>query len=173
MTGRLFRSAFFTGILILLLSCSLFLTGLYRYHEEQVFRQLAMEMDCVANGVELMGSAYLETLETEERLTWIGTDGAVLYDSEADQTAMDNHLDGEEVLEALDSGAGRSIRDSDTVMEKTLYYAEKMADGTVLRLSRRQETAAAVLLQMSLPLMMLVVLADAKEIYDQIGRAHV
>ncbi len=159
MTGRIFRSAFLTGVLVMLLSCTLILTGLYRYHENQVFRRLAVETDYVIHGLELMGEDYLTALRPEERLTWIAADGTVLYDSAADQSAMDNHLDREEVREALQQGVGQSVRDSDTVTEKNLYYAERLTDGSVVRLSCRQDTAAAVLLQMSLPLALLVVLA--------------
>ena len=159
MTERIFRSSFLTGVLVLLLSCLLLLTGFYRYHEQQVFQRLAAEAQWVVHGMERMGGEFLQTLDTDDRLTWIAADGTALYDSAADQTIMDNHLGREEVQEAIACGVGQSVRDSDTVMEKTLYHAVRLSDGSVIRLSCRQETAAAALLQMSLPLMLLVVLA--------------
>ncbi|MGM9662221.1 MAG: ATP-binding protein [Oscillospiraceae bacterium] len=159
MTGRIFRSVFLAGLVVLVLCCTLLLGAQYEYHERQVFEGLAAETDYVAHGMDLMGGDYLKTLETDERLTWIAADGTVLYDSAADAARMENHLDREEVAQALAEGRGQSTHESGTLMEKTLYYAERLADGTVVRLSCTQETVAAVLLRMAGPLLWVVLLA--------------
>ena len=159
MTQRIFRSAFLTGILALLLSCTLLLAAFYEQQERQAFRQLAAEAECMIRGMEQLGVSYLQELETAERISWIAADGTVRYDSAADSALMDDHLGREEVQEALESGVGQSIRRSDTVMERRLYYAVRLGDGTVLRLSCSQETAAAMLRQLSLPLAALALLA--------------
>ncbi len=159
MTGRIFRSAFFTGMLALLLSCALLLAAVYRQQEEQAFDRLSAEADCVIQGVALLGGDYLRTLRTDERLSWIGADGAVLYDSAPASAQPGNHLEREEVRAALETGEGRSVRRADSALERTLYYARRLDDGTVLRLSCRQETAAGLLRQLSLPLIALAILA--------------
>lgn len=73
---------------------------------------------------------------TQFRMTLIGEDGSVLFDSEADNSSMDNHGGRPEVLEAREEGEGISVRHSDTMRRSTFYYARLLEDGSVLRVSR-------------------------------------
>ena len=85
--------------------------------------------------------AFLESFVPGTRVTWIAQDGSVLFDSEADSAQMENHADRPEVQAALSIGAGGGSRLSDTMRERTHYFAVQLADGTVLRLSETHETA--------------------------------
>ena len=71
----------------------------------------------------------------DTRITWIAGDGTVLYDSQSDPAAMENHAGREEVRAALETGSGVSVRYSATTREKVTNYALRLRDGTVLRLS--------------------------------------
>ena len=85
----------------MVLSIALFLGMLYQYFSNQLMTELETETWLVAQGVELNGMDYLTGLNTENRVTWVDTDGTVLYDSQADETAMENHGDREEIQQAM------------------------------------------------------------------------
>lgn len=95
---------------------------------------------------ELSGETYLNTLQSEDRVTWVGTDGVVLYDSAADAATMGNHANRTEIAEAMQDGNGQSAHYSETLMARTLYYAQRLEDGSVLRVSCNQSTVMAMLL---------------------------
>ena len=81
---------------------------------------------------------YFEGLSPRDyRVTWIAANGDVLYDSSSDSGAMENHLQRQEIQDALATGFGESTRYSSTMMKQYLYCAQKLADGTVLRLASR------------------------------------
>ena len=115
MTKRIFRTIFTSAILVLLLSLALFVTILHSYFDEQVFAELSGEAHYIAQGVESMGMDYFSGLKSVNRITYIGPDGQVLYDSAADSAAMENHAGRQEVRDALAAGEGRSSRRSETL----------------------------------------------------------
>lgn len=78
------------------------------------------------------------------RVTWIGTDGKVLYDNSADETSMENHAARPEVQSAFQSGSGESVRESETLNRSTYYYALRLDDGSVLRVSRDEENVWSI-----------------------------
>ena len=133
MTGRIFRSAFLTGVLVMLLSCTLILTGLYRYHENQVFRRLAVETDYVIHGLELMGEDYLTALRPEERLTWIA-EGMAMIGTPADKMNKDAKI---KLLAFLDDRgvfliqkSGQKVCELLGISKFTLYnYLEEVRKG--------------------------------------------
>ena len=101
----------------------------------------------------LNGQDYFDRLgDTDFRITWITSDGTILYDNEADSHFMPNHLEREEIREALESGYGESSRYSSTLFERQLYTAQRLPDGTVLRLSITQATIWTLFLHFILPL---------------------
>lgn len=136
MTGKIFRSIMIAAGGVLL-ACTIIIMGcLYDYFGSVQKQQLWDELSLAAVGVETSGGAYLDALsDSRARLTWIGTDGSVLYDAQADEKGMENHAEREEVREALNSGEGDSTRYSSTLLEKTVYCARRLSDGTVLRIS--------------------------------------
>lgn len=135
MSSRIFRAVFFSTILTLLLGCVLILGVLYPYFTGLQEKQLETVLHLSARGVEQGGLGYFTGLEENCRLTWIGADGTVLYDSENRWNEMENHAQREEIREAFATGSGSSVRHSATRMEKTIYRAERLPDGTVLRSS--------------------------------------
>ena len=146
MTKRIFRSICFVALGVFLASVVLFMGMLYNYFEGVSHNQLKMQTDLAARAVTNEGMKYLEGLDEEwYRITWIGTDGSVLYDSKSDSDEMENHFEREEIKEALAEGVGESSRYSATLMERALYCAERLPDGTVLRVSISQNTLLTLL----------------------------
>lgn len=84
-----------------------------------------------------------DALNYDVRLTYIESDGNVLYDSEADVSEMENHLDRKEVRQALENGTGEATRVSDT-LDKTVYYYAVEYDGGVLRFSRERSNLLSI-----------------------------
>ena len=159
MTGKIFRGCLLVGLVVLCLSSSLFLVVMTDRHEKSVYREMKEEIAYAAHGVETWGMTYLEGLESTQRLTWVTADGTVLYDSVADQTQMENHLDREEINQALETGEGYGEHESRTLLEKNLYYALRLSDGSVLRIACTQTTLGAIALEVAQPILWLVALA--------------
>ena len=158
MRKKIFWNSALIALAVLLLCSTLFLRTFYRQHQQQVLEELSTEANYITHAVELWGEAYFDTLQTDERITWIDTDGTVLYDSAADITAMGNHLDREEIRQAMETGEGQSLRTSDTMLAATLYYARQAANGTVIRVSCQQDTVLAMLLDMTGAITSIVIL---------------
>ena len=152
MTKRIFAAILLVTVTVLLLSAAAISAVLYEDFEAQFFTSLKSEAHTIAVALEsgLRAEDYLPALEPAQvsdlRVTWVAADGSVLYDSDADAAAMENHLAREEIAEALQNGYGDSTRDSATISKKTIYYACRLTDGTVLRVSGTQDSVAGVLL---------------------------
>ena len=160
MTKRIFRSICLVAVAVFLASVALFLCVLYDYFGNVQQNQLKTQTELAAQGVEAVGAEYFEGLSPKGyRVSWISSDGQVLYDSEADSSEMENHLAREEIGEALESGYGESARYSATLMERTLYSAKRLSDGTVVRLSVAQHTLLTLLLGMTQPILIIIVIA--------------
>ena len=91
------------------------------------------------------------------RITWIDTDGKVLYDNDAQADALTNHADRPEVQEALKNGTGECVRDSATMKMNTFYYALRLSDGTVLRVSTEARSILNLFLT-AVPIVLLIIL---------------
>lgn len=161
MTGKIFRSTFLVGILTFLVCVGLFLGMLYQYFENRVYTELQSEANFVAHGVMAVGDDYFIGLDTSNRITRVAPDGAVIYDSVGDPAAMENHGDREEIKEALAGGEGKASHYSEIFMEKTLYYASRLDDGTVVRVSCTQNSVFTLLLAMTTPICCLLLLVLA------------
>ena len=111
----------------------------------------------MAKAVELGGIDYLDQVEKNNRITWIQADGTVLYDSQVEADTMDNHSQREEVKEALETGTGEDQRYSVTLSEKTMYYAVRLSDGTILRVAQVQETVFSLLVGLVSPVLCILV----------------
>lgn len=160
MTSKIFRSIFATSIVVLLATLAIITTFLYDYFTNIQINQLKDELSIASVGTEQSGNAYLENLKSDNfRLTWMDSDGTVLFDSQADKSAMDNHLDREEITEALETGKGSSSRYSVTFTEKTLYEAVLLSDGTVLRISVNRASGLTLLLGLLYPVIIVIVIA--------------
>ena len=180
MRKKIFQNYLLVEVLVLVLCCGLFLGVLFQHYEKQAFSQLRTEANYIAHGMELSGESYLSTLQSDARVTWVDSDGTVRYDSAADPVVMQNHLNRKEIAEALRNGEGDGSHFSETLMERTLYYAVRLDDGTVLRVSCTQKTVMAMLLMMMPPLLgvaaavllvcMLMAFRLARHIVDPINR---
>ena len=158
MTRRIFRSTLLVGVVVLLAALTLVVGVLYSYFGRVQESQLRDELSLAAVGVTQSGEDYLRQLESDQyRITWVAADGAVLYDTQADASAMENHAQRQEVRQALAYGEGESSRYSSTLLQKTVYYAKLLPDGTVLRLSSVRVTAGVLMLNMLQPLLLLVI----------------
>lgn len=158
MTKRIFRAICLAALGVFLASMVLIMGVLYNYFSNVQREQLRMQATLAAQGVSHEGAAYFEDLRvTDYRLTWIGEDGTVRYDSQSGTT--ENHLEREEVIEALSEGYGESTRYSSTLMERSFYTAQRLPDGTVLRLSISQRSILTLLLGMVQPILMVFVAA--------------
>ena len=149
MTKKIFKSTVLVSAMILILGSALVMGILYRYFGKQLDGELEKEASYLAYGVEQNGVNYLEHLKQKDaRITYIDASGNVLYDSQADISSMENHSDRKEFEEAVQKGHGYAERMSSTLSEKTVYYARKLTDGTVLRVAAVHSSILALMLQL-------------------------
>lgn len=131
---------------------------LHVYFNNRLTDELKSETAYLAAGIETGGMEYLENTDSDNRITWIDSNGDVLYDSKEDASKLENHSDREEVSQALKNGEGTSRRYSKTLSEQNVYYAKLLTDGTVIRVSSVQYTLWVVLLSVINPMLAILVL---------------
>lgn len=160
MTKKIFHSILLVACTVLLACYLVILTSLNDYFTSLRKSQLKTQLSFASTAVEDEGIEYLKNVESGEyRLTLIDTDGTVLYDTGADAATMENHSDRREFQEAFLSGYGESHRYSRTLTEQTYYFAKKLSDDRVLRISTSQVTIVSLLLGMLQPLLVIAFLA--------------
>lgn len=160
MTKKIFKNTVLIVMLVVIL-CGISILGvLYSYFNRQLVSELNNETNHIATGVELSGMDYLDNMQKNEtRITWVATDGTVLYDNQADASKMDNHKDRQEIKEAMTSSAGNSIRYSTTLSQKTIYHAVRLSDGSVIRVSSVVKSIPALALNVIKPAIAILILA--------------
>ena len=145
---------------VLLASLLIIMGFLYDYFGGVEENQLRDELSLAAAAVEDGGTDYLSRLTADRcRLTWIAADGSVLYDTKTNAESLENHASRAEVSQALATGTGESTRYSSTLMEKTMYYAQRLDDGTVLRISISRATVGMIAVGMIQPLLIVLIVA--------------
>ena len=160
MVSKIFRSTVFVVVLVLLCSLGIVVGVLYNHFTGVQVQQLKDELSLAVTGTEQYGNAFLENVEADRfRVTWIDTDGTVLFDTHVDQTTMENHADREEIREAFETGSGSAVRNSSTLTEQTFYEARRLWDGTVLRISAKQASAWALMIDLLWPIVLIALLA--------------
>ena len=160
MSHKIFRSILLVAAAVLLASLLIIMSYLYEYFAGVQERQLGDELSLAAAGVENYGESYLQTVKPGDyRITWIAADGTVLYDTIRPDTPEENHAGREEVKRALETGEGKSTRYSTTLLEKTIYYARRLTDGSVLRMSISGATTGYLALGVVQPALLVFVLA--------------
>ena len=143
----------FVCALVLTVGLAAVMGILYSNFDGQMRKELSKEAAYLAYGVEQQGVDYLKNIKDKSaRITYIDQDGTVLFDNEADVSEMKNHSDRTEFQKAEKYGAGESSRYSDTLSEKTIYYALRLKDGTVLRVSGTQDSVLALVENLIFPL---------------------
>ena len=160
MTRKIFQSIIAVVISVLLLSLALITGVLYNHFEIAMLDQLRTTAQFAEQGVEQEGMAYFDSLHAQNcRVTWIAADGTVKYDNRSDPKTMENHADRQEVREAMENDSGTSVRRSSTLSEHTMYYAKRLSDGTVLRLSMSQRSVLFLMGGMLSPLVFIFLAA--------------
>lgn len=160
MTSRIFKSIVTVAAVILCVSLLFIMGVLYGYACDVQTMQLKDELSIAAAGTEKAGLSFLEDLDAKNyRLTWIQPDGTVKFDTHAESGRMENHLQREEIQQALGYGSGSAVRKSDTLLEKRMYEAKRLSDGSVLRISASQKTLIVLLAGMLHPVCLVAVLA--------------
>lgn len=160
MTRKIFQSIIAVVISVLLLSLALITGVLYNHFETAMLDQLRTTAQFAEQGVEREGMAYFDSLHAKNcRVTWIAADGTVKYDNRSDPKTMENHADRQEVREAMENDSGTSVRRSSTLSEHTMYYAKRLSDGTVLRLSMSQRSVLFLMGGMLSPLVFIFLAA--------------
>lgn len=160
MTKKIFQSILLVAGAVLLASLLIIMGFLYSYFGGVEENQLRDELSLASAAVESGGTDYLSQLTAGRyRLTWIAADGSVLYDTRTDAESLENHAARAEVSQALSAGTGESTRYSSTLMEKTMYYAQRLTDGTVLRISISRATVGMIAVGMLQPLLLVLIVA--------------
>lgn len=132
---------------------------LYHYFQGQLMGELKKEAVYISRGVESTGTDYLKKLNDEDsRITYVDESGKVIYDNEANVESMDNHGHRKEIREAEINGEGADERMSSTLSEKTMYYAVRLENGNVLRVSSNQASVWMLLLQLLPPFAAVLIL---------------
>lgn len=159
MTKRIFRSIMLVTAVCMVTGLAFLMGILYHFFENQLEKELRAEASYLEIAVEQNGESALENLpKNSARVTWIAEDGTVIFDNKAEASQMSNHSNRKEVTDAQKNGAGTSVRKSDTLGEQTVYYAKKLADNSVLRISSNQYTVVALLKEMILPALCVLIL---------------
>ncbi len=160
MVSKIFRSNFFTSMIILIMSFCLTFGVLFSYFESQMFTELESEAGYISYAVKNEGKDFIDNFNGKgKRITLISGDGTVLADTSASVEELENHSDRKEIEDAIKNGTGTSSRYSNTLMQKTLYYAQKLDDGNVIRVSTTQNSVVIILLGLLQPLIIIIVLA--------------
>ena len=160
MTKRIYKAICAAALGVFVVTMLLIMGVLYNYFSSVQQNQLRSETALAAQGAEGMGRAYFDGLNPNDyRVTWIAANGKVLYDSASDTEAMENHLQRQEIQDALATGYGESARYSPTMMKQYLYAAQKLSDGTVLRLSISHNSIFVLLVGMLQPICIVIAVA--------------
>lgn len=160
MNRKIFRSSLLTACLVLVAAIALIMGLLFRFFEKQIQTELANEAVFLAQAVEKEGIRYFDGFDSRNnRITLVGGNGEVLFDSSVDASALDNHAGREEIKEAMKNGEGMSIRYSATLMEKSVNYAMQLSDGNILRVSTKQYTVITILMDMLQPILFIMFVA--------------
>lgn len=160
MTRRIFQSICLAALAVLIGAVVVIMGALYNYFSDLQRRQLVTQTNLTSQAVTAEGVEFLEQMaDMDARVTLIGSDGSVLYDSHSDSQTMENHLAREEIVEALQTGSGFSARYSDTMAEQFIYCAQRLPDGSVLRLAMTQYTTVSLVMDMAEPILIIVILA--------------
>ncbi len=166
MNKKIFRSSLLTVCLVLAATIALIMGLLFHFFEKQIQKELANEAGFLAHALENEGAGYFDSFDNKNnrlagnnRITWIDKNGTVLFDSRADVSELDNHADRDEIKTAMKEGKGMSTRYSKTLTEKTMNYAIRLSDGSILRVSTEQYTVITILMGMLQPVLFIIFVA--------------
>lgn len=181
MTQKIFRSACLTALLVILAFFITVIPITVSFCTDTVKKELRTEAEFLLHGIDTVGYEYLiDTAQKGNRVTLIAPDGTVNFDNSASPTDMENHLDREEIQKAMEDGEGYSVRHSTTLDHVKVYYAVRLNDGSVLRVSgsavsigdliMRLSPAAFIILVAALVISVLFALNTSKRITGELEK---
>ncbi len=161
MTKKIFKNVFLSCLAVLVFTIVIVFGVTYSFYGDELMKELHTELKAVSVGIEQNGVDYLTALDivNDKRITWINSDGTVKYDTDISANKMENHLNRQEIKDAILKGEGEAVRTSDTLSEKTMYCAKLMKDGTIIRVSTNQYSVLILLLNMLQPLAIVVIIS--------------
>jgi two-component system phosphate regulon sensor histidine kinase PhoR len=166
MNKKIFRSVITASVLVLVTSIVLVMGVLYDFFEKQLQSSLESEAVLISQALESGGENVFSDFKSDgKRLTLIDSNGNVIADTFTDAEELDNHSHRSEVKQALESGRGMSIRYSDTLMSKTVYYAVRLSSGNVLRIATAQDGTMKMLLELIQPIIIILLVAFALSLF--------
>lgn len=162
MTKRIFRSIFLTSLAALIFASAFIVITLYRIYETNAINELKIEAAYISDLItqKQTGGEFLKQVYSGDRITLIAENGSVMYDNMADASSMENHANRSEIAEALMTGEGESYRYSDTLSQMTIYYALKIHEGNILRVSKTLSSVLGMLWDV-LPMLLIIILSTA------------
>ena len=166
MTRKIYKAICTVAVVVFICSLALIMELLYNYFSLMHLNQMKELAGVIAHGVEINGNRYFDNIDFDDcRITWIQSDGEVLYDNEANADYMDNHLEREEVREAMATGVGDSTRYSSTLTERYIYVAVSLDDGSVIRIADTQYSVLTLLLSSMQPILIVLVIGLGLSFY--------
>lgn len=161
MTKKIFKNIFLGCIAVLVSTIVIIVGVMYNFYGDELMKQLHHQISTISAGVEREGVDYLKSIDIsdDERITWIDSDGSVKFDTDATADKMENHLNREEIKEAVKNGEGETVRYSSTLSERTMYYAKLLPDKTIIRVSTNQYSVWILLFNMFQPLAIVIILS--------------
>lgn len=158
MTKKIFKSNIVVAAAVLIFGIACVMAILYQHFGKEINGELKKEASYLSYGVDQEGIDYLKQInEKDDRITYIAEDGTVLYDNMADAESMENHSERKEVQEALKTGSGYAERTSKTLAQKTIYYALRLPDRSVLRVSSTQFSIFVLLMELIPPIIGIII----------------
>ena len=149
--NKIQKSMILVIVTTLLIAYGMTTVVVYRQNVSVMEREIRQEAQYIKAGLRDAGEGYLDeaaSVQKETRLTLIGQDGQVLYDSEhTDEATLENHKNRPEVRQAVNLGEGQDVRRSDTLEQEMFYYALRLDDGTILRVARSMDSVLRTALE--------------------------
>lgn len=159
MSKKIFRSILLVSSVILFAGVVLIMCVLYNNFGTQKQVELRSELTYIKAAVETQGIPYLENLsDKSKRITYISSDGTVRFDNSTDVSKMENHLNRTEVKNALETGVGESKRYSDTLLQQHYYYAQRLSNGDVIRISAAEDSVLLMVIGVLQPFAFIIIL---------------
>ena len=157
MTKKIFRGILFSSFITLLASMVFIIGVQYRIYDDSQRDSLESKARLISLAAD--AGEIERYADAKERVTLIQSDGTVIYDNKSDAEKMENHAQREEVREAEKIGSGYAVRQSETLGINTCYYALKLENGNILRVSDTSLSVAAVILELLTPICAVAVFA--------------
>ncbi len=159
MNTKIFRSSFLTSLIVLFVSFILIFGILFEYFEGRLMSELTNETKYISYAVQNEGVSFIDNFKgSDKRITLVDADGTVIADTSVSVDKLDNHLDRKEIKEAKETGSGAGERYSSTLTEKVIYYAVRLEDGKILRVSTTQNSMLTILLGLMQPLIIIILI---------------